>query len=102
MESIVPRLVQSLHKRKEGPFVGVSELLLSFAAAFEHIPSQRRLGLFTSLIDKVGSRDYLFALFVILIDKYPNNRKVVQFMVELGRRYDVDTRLQVRAIYLEV
>lgn len=95
MESVIPRLVQSLHKRKEGAFIGVSELLLSFAAAFEHIPSQRRLDLFTSLADKVGSEEYLFALFAILMDKYPSNRRVVQFAVELARRYKVKTRLRV-------
>lgn len=102
MESIIPCLVQSLHGRKEGAFVGISELLLSFAAAFEHIPSQRRLELFISLADKVGSRDYLFALFVILMDKYPNNRRVVQFAVEISRRYGVEIRLRVSADYLDV
>ena len=98
MESIVPRLVQSLHKRKEGAFSGVSELLLNFAAAFEHISSHRRLDLFASLIDKVGSRKYLFALFVILTDKFPGNRSVVQFEVELARQYDVDIRLEVKVV----
>ena len=102
MESVVPRLLQSLHKRKEGPFVGVSELLLSFAAAFEHIPSQRRLDLFHSLADKVGPADYLFALLTILIDKYPNDSSVVQFAADLAGRYNIRIRLQTVAKYLQV
>ena len=102
MESVIPRLLQSLHKRKEGPFVGVSELLLSFAAAFEHIPSQRRLDLFQSLADKIGPADYLFALLAILIEKYPNDRRVVQFAADLAGRYNIRIRLQTIAKYLQV
>ena len=95
MESVIPRLVQSLHQRREGPFAGVSELLLSFAGAFGHIPTQRRLDLFTSLADKVGPSDYLFALLAIMLDKYPNNPKVVHFATDLTGRYGVKIRLQV-------
>lgn len=95
MESVIPRLVQSLHKRKDGPLVGVSELLLSFAAAYEHIPPQRRLDLFGSLVDKTGPADYLFALITILLDKYPNDRSVVRFASDLTSRYSVKTRLEV-------
>lgn len=96
MESVIPCLVQSLHKRKDGPLVGVSELLLSFAAAYEHIPIQRRFDLFVSLMNKVGPSDYLFALLTILLDKYPSDRSVLQFATDLTSRYDVKTRLQVR------
>lgn len=96
MESVIPRLVQSLHKGKGGPLVGVSELLLSFAAAYEHIPSQRRLDLFVSLVDKIGPGDYLFALLTILLDKYPSDRSVLQFATDITSRYSVKTRLQVK------
>lgn len=102
MESVIPRLVQSLHKRKDGPFIGVAELLLSFAAAYEHIPTQRRLDLFTSLVNKVGSSDYLFALLAILMDKYPDDQRVVQFAVDLTSHYDVKARLRTMERYLEV
>lgn len=95
MESVIPRLVQSLHKRKDGPLVAISELLLSFAAAYEHISPQRRLGLFVSLVDKTGPDDYLFALITILLDKYPNDKSVLRFATDLTSRYSVKTRLQV-------
>ena len=95
MELVLPRLVQSLHKRKDGPLAAVSELLLSFAAAYEHIPPQRRLDLFVSLVDKIGPGDYLFALITILLDKYPNDRSVLRFATDLTSRYSVKTRLQV-------
>ena len=95
MDSVIPRLVQSLHKRKDGPLVGVFELLLSYVAAYEHIPTQRRLDLFVSLVNRVGPNDYLFALIAILLEKYPGDRSVVQFAIVLTSRYSVKTRLQV-------
>lgn len=98
MESVIPCLVQSLHKRKAGPLVGVSELLLSFAAAYEHIPSQRRLDLYVSLVNKVGPGEYLFALVTILLDKYPSDKSVVRFATDLSRRYSVKTRLTVKIL----
>ena len=98
MDSVIPRLLQSLHTRKDGPLVGITELFSGFAAAFEHIPNQRRLDLFQSLVDKVGPSDYLFALLTILLDKYPSDRKVAQFAKDLCARYDVKIRLYVRRL----
>ena len=99
MDSIIPRLVQSLHKRK-GSLSAVSELLLSFAAAFEHVPFQRRLDLYTSLVNKVGPDAHLFAFLAILLDKYPKNRRVIQFAVDLTNQYDVKTQLKAMNDYL--
>lgn len=96
MESVIPRLVQSLYKQK-GEFIsGVSELILSFVAAFEHIPSRRRLDLFVSLADKLGVNESLFALFILLIDKYPSDKTVVQFATELAGRHTVEAQFCVR------
>jgi len=102
MESVIPRLVQSLHKSKTDPLIGVSELLLSFAAAFEHIPSQRRLGVYTSLVDKVNPALYLFAFLAILLEKYPNNPRVLQFAIEITSQYDVQTQLKMVDRYMAI
>ncbi len=95
MESVIPRLVQSLRKRKADPLIGVSELLLSFVAAYEHIPAQRRLGLFSSLAEKLGADDFLFALLVLLKDKYPGSKKATQFAVELAGQHGAKTQFLV-------
>lgn len=100
MESIIPRLVQSFHKRKDGSLPGIAELLLSFAAAYYHIPTLRRLDLFTSLIDKVGPSEYFFVLLAILVDKYPNDRRVLQFAADITCHYDVEIRLLTLERYL--
>ncbi|KAL9633734.1 MAG: hypothetical protein Q9164_004523 [Protoblastenia rupestris] len=102
MDSIIPRLVQSLHKRSGSSLNGVSELLLSFATAFEHVPSHRRLHLYTSLINKVGPDTHLFAFLAILLDKYPRNRRVVQFASEITYQYNIKVQIEVIAQYLEV
>lgn len=95
MESVIPRLVKSLHIRNENPVKGTMELLFSFVAAFEHIPSRRRLGLFKSLVDKLGTPRFLFALLVILLDKYPDDAVVMSFGADLIGGYDALTQLQV-------
>ena len=95
MESVIPRLVKSLHERKENPITGTMELLFSFVAAFEHIPSQRRLGLFKSLADKLGTTEFLFALLILLLDKYPDNEIARSFAADLTGAYDALTQLQV-------
>ena len=102
MDSIIPRLVQSLHKRTGSSLNGVSELLLNFATAFEHVPSHRRLHLYTSLINKVGPDTHLFAFLAILLDKYPRNRRVVQFASEITYQYNIKVQIEVIAQYLEV
>ena len=93
MESVVSRLVLSLKEDSKNAFPSFCELLLSFAAAFEHIPEERRVHLFTSLVAKLGAADYLFALLVILSDKFPENQKVQAFCVQLCGRYNGVTLL---------
>lgn len=95
MESVIPRLVKSLHERNENPINGTMELLFSFVAAFEHIPSPRRLGLFKSLADKLGATEFLYALLVLLLDKYPDDATVTSFGADLIGAYDALTQLQV-------
>ena len=95
VESVVPRLIESFQKRKEDPIFIASELLLSFVAAFQHIPSHRRLRLFKVLIDRLGAADFLFALLILLQDRYPNDNEVVQFATKLTNLYDIQTHLTV-------
>lgn len=93
MDSILSRLANTLRQEPEGAFSSISEILLSFAAAFEDIPPQRRVNIYATLLEKVGTLEYLFALLVILSDKFPTNRKVSQFSVQISSRYDALTQL---------
>ncbi|KAL8737733.1 MAG: hypothetical protein Q9181_001390 [Wetmoreana brouardii] len=100
MESVIPRVMDSLRKRHKEPLAGVSELLFSFAAAFEHVPSQRRLALYQSMMDLVGVDDYLFALVILLHRKLPNNKSVLQFSTDLLDCYQVETQFQTVERYM--
>lgn len=72
-----------------------SELLISFTAAFEHIPSYRRLRLFETLISKLGTVDFLFAVFAMLANKYPMDKDVMVLMTSLASNTDAETQLRV-------
>ncbi|KAL8706643.1 MAG: hypothetical protein Q9201_000340 [Fulgogasparrea decipioides] len=100
MESVIPRVMDSLRKRHKEPLAGASELLFSFAAAFEHVPSQRRLALFQSLMNLVGTDEYLFALIILLHNKLPNNKSVLQFSTDLLDCYQIETQFQTVERYM--
>lgn len=75
--------------------MGASELLLSFAAAFEHIPTHRRKALFSSLIDKLGAEEFLFALLILLLDRHPKDESVTEFVEDFVGYYSPLIQLKV-------
>ncbi|KAL9030274.1 MAG: hypothetical protein Q9196_001587 [Gyalolechia fulgens] len=100
MDSVIPRIMNSLRKRHRDSMAGVSELLLSFAAAFEHIPRDRRLTLFRSLVEMIGADEFFFALLILLHNKLPHNKAALQFSVDLLDCYKVETQFQTVERYL--
>ena len=83
IDSVVPRLVQSLTNGKRDPISQISQLILSFIPIYEHIPPYRRLGIFASIAAKIGVQQYLHVLLTVLIDKYSNDDGVYKFASEL-------------------
>ena len=85
-----------MKRHKKDALSGSSELLLSFVAAFEHIPWHRRYPLFGSLVDKLGPEDFLFALLGLLADRYAAKKEVQDFALELAARFSANVQLVVR------
>ncbi|CAL5874323.1 uncharacterized protein PFLUO_LOCUS8619 [Penicillium psychrofluorescens] len=83
IDQVVPALIQSLRNQKRDIVSGTSELLLSFTAAFEHIPSHRRLRLFHALISKLGTQDFLFAVLAMLANRYSTEKDALTLMTGL-------------------
>ena len=102
IREVIPPLILSLRKEKRNPVTGAAELLLSFVAAYEHIPSHRRRGLFTSLVQTLGAEDFLFALMAMLVDKYGASETIQTFAVELSSSFSVEVQLQSIVKYLEL
>ncbi|KAL7626839.1 snoRNA-binding rRNA-processing protein utp10 [Parahypoxylon ruwenzoriense] len=94
VKEVVPPLIQSLRKGKISPLAGASELLLSFATAYEHIPSHRRLGLFVSLVETLGDEEFLFALLAMLTNMYGATDQILLFATELFNCFTVEIQLQ--------
>ena len=80
IDSVIPPLVASFRRTKGSSLAGVSGLISSFVAAFEHISPDRRLDLFAALIDKLGPEDHLSILFIILQDRYGDQDTVKDFV----------------------
>ncbi|KAL9594556.1 MAG: hypothetical protein Q9219_006970 [cf. Caloplaca sp. 3 TL-2023] len=94
MESIIPKIIDSLRKRHKDPMAGVSDLLLSFVGAFEHIPQDRRMTLFRCLMDMIGADEFLSALLILFHNKLPYSKGITQFSIHLLDGYEVETQYQ--------
>ncbi|KAL1304560.1 hypothetical protein AAFC00_003536 [Neodothiora populina] len=99
---VVPPLASSLRKKNKDLLTGSAELLLSFTAAFEHIPLHRRLRLFSHLVIALGPRDSLAAIVAMLFEKYPSDRKVPTFAADLLGSCSASDQLVAGLKYLDL
>ena len=99
IESVIPPLISTFRKRKAGVLGGAAELILSFAAAFEHIPVHRRLELLTALMKKLGEEDYLYVLLIILVDRHGRKSTILDFCTDMMLQYPPIVQLKVSKQY---
>jgi U3 small nucleolar RNA-associated protein 10 len=99
---IIPPLAASLKKSGKDLISGAADLLLSFTAAFEHIPIHRRFGLFKHLVEKLGAEESLFAIVAMLVDRYPDEPSVPTFLSELMNAFSNAIQLQAAKQYLDL
>ncbi|KAK5128781.1 hypothetical protein LTR85_000114 [Meristemomyces frigidus] len=99
---IVPPLAASLKKRGKDLVSGAAELLLSFTAAFEHIPLHRRAGLFQHLVQTLGPEESLFAVVAMLVERYPADTRVHPFIRDLMNFFPVNIQLRALNQYLDL
>ncbi|USW50140.1 Putative U3 small nucleolar RNA-associated protein [Septoria linicola] len=99
---IIPPLAASLKKKGRDLITGSAELLLSFTAAFEHIPLHRRAGLFQNLVQTLGADESLFAIVAMLIERYPEDTSVLPFISELIDQFAPTTELNAIKSYLDL
>ena len=95
IESVIPPLISTFRKRKGGLLGGAAELILSFAAAFEHIPVHRRLGLLSALMNKLGEEEYLHVLLIILADRHGRKPAILEFCTDMMLQYPAIVQLRV-------
>lgn len=92
---VVPQLAASLRARHKNFLTGVADLLLSFTAAFEHIPQNRRLKLFSELAQTLGPEESLSAIIALLVDRYPTSTDQRKFAIDLLLMFDPVVTLDV-------
>ncbi|OOG00524.1 hypothetical protein ASPCADRAFT_202383 [Aspergillus carbonarius ITEM 5010] len=102
IDQVVPALIQSLRNQKRDVVSGTSELLLSFTAAFEHIPSHRRLRLFHALVTKLGTQDFLFAVLAMLANRYAMDKDVLILMTGLVSDASAPVELNTYSKFLDL
>ncbi|KAF2216120.1 hypothetical protein CERZMDRAFT_109105 [Cercospora zeae-maydis SCOH1-5] len=99
---IIPPLAASLKKKGRDLLTGSAELLLSFTAAFEHIPLHRRAGLFHNLVQTLGPEESLFAIMAMLVERYPEDNTVLPFVSDLMSHFSSTVELGAIRKYLDL
>lgn len=94
IQQVIPLLAQSLRDQKKDLVAATAEIILSFAAAFEHIAAHRRLQLYRLLVTSLGPSESLFAVIATLVDHFTQSDEqtgqqddVEEFVVELFRQF---------------
>lgn len=83
IQEVVPVLAQTLRDQKKDLISATAEILLSFAAAFEHIAPHRRLHLYSMLAQSLGMEESLFAIIATLVDRFSKDSDVDRFAANL-------------------
>ncbi|EME47404.1 hypothetical protein DOTSEDRAFT_50810 [Dothistroma septosporum NZE10] len=99
---IIPPLAASLQKRGKDLVSGAADLLLSFTAAYEHIPLHRRADLFRNLVDTLGADQALFAIAAMLIERHPKDPGVHRFVSELMNSFANNTQITAVKQYIDL
>lgn len=102
IETVIPPLATSLRKSKKSIVTALSEVLQSFTAAHEHIPSHRRLPLFGSLVRQLGPGDSLFAIIVMLVDRQGTESSTMAFLSDLLGLFDTEAEMSTFSRCLDV
>ena len=84
---MIPLLAQALRTQNEDVVCATSDILLSFAAVFRHVPPERRIRLYGLLASSLGSKDVLHAIIATLVDSYPRDTEVLRFITSLMNQF---------------
>ncbi|KAL9090225.1 MAG: hypothetical protein Q9159_002125 [Coniocarpon cinnabarinum] len=102
IQDIIPRLVHTLRERKADVATSTEDIISSFAAAFEHIPHERRLRLFNLLASSLGPEECLHFILMSLAYRWPSYASVERFSALLLRQYPSKVALTSLRNYIDV
>ena len=92
---VIPPLVDSLKSKSQDVVSGLSDVLISFTTAFEHIPSHRRLSIFENVVSRIGPSDSLYAVVAMILDRHSTDTGVHRFIAELMARFPPNLKIKV-------
>ncbi|KAF2860226.1 hypothetical protein K470DRAFT_258190 [Piedraia hortae CBS 480.64] len=99
---VVPPLARSRKKRGQDVVAGVAKLLISFTAAFEHMPLHRRAGLYKHLVQALGATESLFAVVAMLAERYPLDARLLLFLNDLIGAFPLEVQFHAFEKYTDL
>lgn len=100
VKEVIPLLAESLREQNKNLVSATAEILLSFAAAFDHVSPTRRLTLFELLASSLGPSESLYAIVATVHDRVENISEATRFSSNLLRRFKLMDSLTTISKYL--
>ena len=102
VDLVIPPLIESLRAERRDVVVGTSELLASFVAAFDHIPSHRRVALLGNLITKLGPEDFLYTIIAMLATRETDDSAIQSSLAMLMTAFNTGIQLRTFERYINL
>ena len=102
IDLIIPPLIESLLADRRDIIVGTSELLASFVAAYDHVPSHRRLRLLSKLITKLGPENFLYIIIAMLVTREAEDMTIQNSLATLMNAFNADIQLRTFERYIDL
>lgn len=100
IHTIVPVLALKLQEQRKDLISSTADILLNFAAAFQHIPPHRRLQLFSLLASSLGPEPSLFAILATLVDHSGALDQSTEFAHALLDQFSADISMKTIEKYI--
>ncbi|CAM0135952.1 snoRNA-binding rRNA-processing protein utp10 [Umbelopsis sp. WA50703] len=104
LKKILPALVASSRSRKQSEdslVLEVKPILKVFVDALAHIPEHRQIHLFTTLVETLGEKEFLFAIISLVLERYLDRSNkgsseaeyVKEFSLTVSQQFSARTQL---------
>ena len=93
LDKVIPVVVAAVRAKPSGGMIEpLADLLSSFTAAYEHMPTSRSPGLFHRLVARLGSEQYLYAIIAMLSLRFTDNSTADAFCSQLLLGFDISSQ----------
>ena len=93
LDKVIPVVVATVRAKPSGGMIEpLADLLSSFTAAYEHMPTSRSPSLFHRLVARLGPEQYLYAVIAMLSLRFGDRSTLDAFCLQLLLSFDISSQ----------